>query len=337
MNRRSVLLGAAALVVLAVAAALFFQLRPKSIPVVHPRIGRAIAAVYGSGTVEAAVMMPVAPRMGARLVELDVDEGQYVKKGQRLAQLENTDMANNVAQLVAQERFAAQDFRRDAALLKDGAIARQTYDRAKAAWDTARAAVAQARAQTGFMALASPGNCYVIQRDGEIGQFISANTPVFWISCNGILRVSAQIDEEDVPLVQPGQKVLIRADAFPGEVFEGRVTSVTPKGDPIGRSYRVRIALPAGSPLRIGMTTESNIISRNNPSALLLPDSALSNGAVWRVVNGRAVATPVTTGAKSGNWVEIVRGIRQSDVIVQNAASVPASRVIADPAISGAP
>ena len=337
MHRRSILWGGATSALLIAAIALFVWLRGEPVVVLHPRIGHAITAVYGSGTVEAAVMMPVAPRVGARIVALDSDEGAYVKSGQRLAQLENKDMASNIAQLVAQARFAAQDFKRDAALLKDGAIARQTYDRAKAAWDSARAAVAQAQAQTGFMALVSPGNCYVIQRDGEIGQYIAANTPVFWISCNGELRVSAQIDEEDVPLVRPGQKVLIRADAFPKKVFEGRVTSVTPKGDPIGRSYRVRIALPPGCPLRIGMTTESNIISRDDPSALLLPETALANGVIWRVVNGRAVETPVVTGAKNGDWIEILRGLAEKDVVIARAADVPASRRLTDTSLSGGP
>jgi len=337
MYRRLIYWGAVGLALLAAAAAFLIWLRAEPVSVMHPRIGRAITAVYGSGTVEATVMMPVAPRVGARIVELDSDEGEYVKAGQRLAQLENKDMASDVAQLAAQERFAAQDFKRDAALLKDGAIARQVYDRAMATWDAARAAVAQARAQTGFMALISPGNCYVIQRDGEIGQYIAADTPVFWISCNGELRVSAQIDEEDVPLVHPGQKVLIRADAFPQQVFDGRVTSVTPKGDPIGRSYRVRIALPAGCPLRIGMTTESNIISRDDPSAMLLPGTALSNGAVWRVVNGHAEATPVTTGAKNGDWIEILRGLTEKDVVVANAADVPSSHRLPDTRLSGGP
>ncbi|MGN6515598.1 MAG: efflux RND transporter periplasmic adaptor subunit [Rhizomicrobium sp.] len=337
MRRRSIYFGIAAFALLATATALIVWLKIEPVTVMHPRIGRAITAVYGSGTVEAAVMMPVAPRVGARIIELDSDEGDYVNTGQRLAQLENKDMASDVAQLVAQERFAAQDFKRDTALLKDGAIARQIYDRAKATWDAARAAVAEAQALTGFMALTSPGDCYVIQRDGEIGQYVAANTPVFWISCNGELRISAQIDEEDVPLVHSGLKVLIRADAFPQQVFEGRVTSVTPKGDPIGRSYRVRIALPPGSPLRIGMTTESNIISRDEPSAMLLPETAFSNGAVWRVVNGVAVATPVVTGAKNGDWVEILRGLSRNDVVVVNAADVPASHRLPHTRLSGGP
>jgi RND family efflux transporter MFP subunit len=187
------------------------------------------------------------------------------------------------------------------------------------------------------MTLVSPGNCTIIQRDGEIGQYIAANTPVFWISCNGQLRVSAQIDEEDVALVHPGQIVLIRADAFPQQVFQGRVTSVTPKGDPIGRSYRVRIALPPDSLLRIGMTAEANIVSRNNPSALLVPESAFSSGTVWRLVDGRAVATPVVAGAKSGNWVEIASGLTKDDIIVVNAEDASSLRNLRNTKLGGGP
>ena len=69
-----------------------------------------------------------------------------------------------------------------------------------------------------------------------------------------------EIDEEDIPLVSPGQQVLIGADAFPDRVFEGRVQEITPKGDPIARSFRVRIALSGDTPLRTGMTADCNIL-----------------------------------------------------------------------------
>ena len=325
MNRRLIVRGVLAVFAIALLAAGAVWLQPKAVEVVHPRIGPAILAVYASGTVEASVMMPIAPRNGARLVELNVDEGSDVKAGQRLGRLEDTDLRNNIAQLAAQERFAKGDLDRDMALLSANAIARQVYDRALSAWQAAKAAVNTATAQSGFMTLLSPGNCHVIQRDGEIGQFIAPNTPVFWLSCNAPFRVTATVDEEDIALVRVGQKVLIRADAFPGKVFEAQVTSITPKGDAIGRSYRVRIALPQGTPLQIGMTTEANIIIRIDQSALLLPDSAIADNAVWRVVDGRAVRAPVMTGAKSGSWVEIVSGIGRDDVVVRDASAAPAN------------
>src|SRR5690606_24661917 len=142
-------------------------------------------------------------------------------------------------------------------------------------WEAARAASEKAAAAVSFMKLIAPEAGRIIRRDGESGQLIPANQPVFWLSCCAPLRVSAEVDEEDIARVQPGQKVLIRADAFPGKTYEGKVQSITPKGDPVTRTYRVRIALVEETPLLIGMTAETNIILRENEHALLIPASAL--------------------------------------------------------------
>lgn len=320
----SIKIGAAVLLLAGLAAATAFWLfRPAPVEVVRPRIGPAITAVYASGTVEASVMFPVAPRIGARLVALNADEHGVVHKGELLGRLEATDLAGNIAQLQAQENFAKADFDRYARLMNARATTQQAYDHALASWKTAAAAVRQARAQAGFINLEAPGDCTVIARDGEIGQFIPANAPVFWLSCRPELRISAQVDEEDIPLVKPGQKVLIRADAFPGRTFEGSVTAVTPKGDPIGRSYRVRIGLPPDTPLHIGMTTEANIIARVNSHAMLLPSSAVLEDHVWKSESGRVTRVPVTLGAKANDWIEVTGGISSDDLILRNASDPP--------------
>ena len=122
---------AAAVVIAACVGAGYWLLSPPTVFVTSPRLGPAVQAVYATGTVEPVVMLPVAPRIGARIVQLVVDEGAVVKAGQVLARLESEDIRNNVAQLVAQEDFAHRDFLRDAALVKGGIIARQTYDKAE--------------------------------------------------------------------------------------------------------------------------------------------------------------------------------------------------------------
>jgi multidrug resistance efflux pump len=204
---------------MATVAAGYFLLRPQPLDAIHPHIGPAITAVYASGTVEASVMLPVAPRIGGRLVQLHSDEHNRVRKGQILAQLENDDVNSTIAQLEATAAFAKADLGRYTRLRQENAVALQAYDRALEAWKSADAAVRQASAQAGYMTLRAPDNCEVIQRDGEVGQFIAANTPIFWLSCHPHLRISALVDEEDVAMVKPGQPVLIRADAFPAASF----------------------------------------------------------------------------------------------------------------------
>src|SRR6185437_1967818 len=146
--------------------------------------------------------------------------------------------------------------------------------------------------------LVAPADGRIIRRDGEIGQLIAANQTVFWLSCAPV-RVSAEVDEEDIARVKPGQPVLLRADAFPGRIFDGTVESITPKGDPIARSYRVRISLAAGTPLMIGMTAETNIILRRDEHALLLPAGTVTQDMVWVVDNDRLVRRKVTVGART--------------------------------------
>ncbi|MGB5299079.1 MAG: efflux RND transporter periplasmic adaptor subunit, partial [Thiogranum sp.] len=140
--------------------------------------------------------------------------------------------------------------------------------------------------------------------------------PVFWLSCGTSLRITAEVDEEDIALVQPGQNVLIRADAFPNQTFEGSVQNITPKGDPVSRSYRVRIGFSEETPLMIGMTAETNIIIRETREALLLPSGAVTQGNVWLVVEDRLAKRKVTVGAKGLKETEILSGIKADDVIV---------------------
>lgn len=289
---------------------------PPTVTVVHATRGPAVQAVYATGTVESSVMLPIAARIAARLVELDSDEGRQVRKGDVLGRLEDADLKHALAQLRAQENFARRDYERNAALVKTGVIARDVFDRSRAVWLAASAASARAAAELDYARLLAPADGTVIHRNGEIGQLIPANQPVFWISVESPPRISAEVDEEDIARVQIGQPVLIRADAFPGRIFHGEVFSITPKGDPVARSYRVRVTFAEPTPLLIGMTTETNIVVRKNDDALLLPPGAVQNGRVWRVRDGRLEARTVKTGANGADAVEILDGASEADAIV---------------------
>ena len=132
----------------------------------------------------------------------------------------------------------------------------------QADWEKAKALRERAEAEAHYLDLVAPAAGTIIRRDGEIGQIIAADKPLLWMSCCAPLRVSAEVDEEDIAQVRPGQEVLIRADAFPGQIFHGTVQAITPKGDPVARTYRVRVSLPKDTPLMIGMTAETNIVLR---------------------------------------------------------------------------
>lgn len=315
MNKKVLLIGVAAVLVIG-GITLAGRLGEPPVAVTHPVVGPAVQAVYATGTVEATVMMPIAARAPARLMELKVDEGSNVTKDQVLASLEDVDLQNALRELKAREEYAKGEFERKEALVKRGFAAKDAYEQAKSAWEAAKASTARAEAEINFLKLTAPADGRIIRRDGEVGQMIPANQPVFWLSCCAPLRISAEVDEEDIALVQPGQDVLIRADAFPGKTFPGKVQAITPKGDPVARSYRVRISFSEETPLLIGMTAEVNIVIHESKEALLVPASAVVSNQLWLVKDGALTEQHVTTGAKTPDRVEITEGVTAKDQVV---------------------
>lgn len=307
------------LVLLAAAAAVAWHfVGPVTVTAAVPSRGPAVEAVYGSGIVEPEVMVAIGPKVSGRLQELAVDEGDAVRKDAVLARLDGRDLAATVAEWESRVRFGEAEFRRIEALSRRRLAAATDLDRARNELATASAARDRVREQLADMTLRAPDDGVILRREGEIGQLQRPGDTLFWFSCCGGLRVSAEIDEEDIPSVQPGQRVLIAADAFPERVFDGTVSEITPKGDPVARSFRVRIALPADTPLRVGMTADCNIIVAERADALLVPATAIAGDKLWVIRDGRLAEQAVTLGAGRDGLVEIRAGLAADDMVVSH-------------------
>ncbi|NEX23041.1 efflux RND transporter periplasmic adaptor subunit [Thiorhodococcus mannitoliphagus] len=303
--------------VLMVAGAwLWWRQAPVAVTVVHPTRGPAVEAIYATGSVEPGVMLPIASRAAGNLVELNVDEGDQVVKGQTLARLDDTDLTNTVQELDARARLARLNLQRMQELVQRKVVATIDLDQARADLDAAEAVLRRAKAQRGFMTLTAPADGLIIRRDGEVGQFIPAGQAVFFLSCCAPLRVTADVDEEDIPRVRVGQKVVLHADALPGQVFDGTVSQITPKGDPVARTFRVRIRLADPAGLRIGMTVDANLILIERSNALLVPSTALQKGALWLVADGQLHRQPVHIGVAGAKLTEILDGVSPDAQVV---------------------
>lgn len=311
------------LIAIIIAITAFFFLQPSAVTVTGPVRGNAVQAVYATGTVEPTVMLPIAPRVTARLAELLVDEGTTVAKNQLLARLEDEDVKSALAELQARADYAEREYHRQEKLLARKVSTVQARDKARTEWDAAQAAVKRAMAEANYLQLESPADGRIIRRDGEVGELIPANTAIFWMSCCAPLRISAEVDEEDIPLVKPGQKVLIRADAFPGKTFDGFVQAITPKGDATARSYRVRIGLEDETPLMIGMTAEANIIAGEHENALLVPTSSVEGDAVWVVEDEKLIRRKVDIGARGQKQTEILSGLAEDAQVAIHPGDAP--------------
>lgn len=291
---------------------------PPPVRVLSPHEGQAIEAVYATGTVEPTIMVPIAPRTAAHLIELSAIEGQVVKRGDVLARLEDSEQQAAISDLTARLVFAGSDFARKEQLLKTRSVSRDVLEQAKSEVDSLSAQLEKAKAQASYFRLISPADGMIIKRDGEMGELISSGQPVFYMSCCAPLRITAEVDEEDIPQAAIGQEVLIQSDAFPDKVYHGKIAGITPKGDPVARSYRVRISFDdPNHPFMIGMTVETNIIIQKIEKALLIPAISIAKKNKVQVVrDGVLKDLTIVPGIQNGEDIQIISGLVKTDQIV---------------------
>jgi membrane fusion protein (multidrug efflux system) len=159
----------------------------------------------------------------------------------------------------------------------------------------------------------------VLRRDGEIGEIAEAGQILFRVGVPKPLQVVAEVNEEDIPRVAVGQTVLFRTDAFPDRRLEGKVSEITPMGDYAAKTFRVKIALPADTPLHPGMSVEANIVTREKPNALLIPADALQRDAVFVIDGSQARKRAIKIGIRGTRVVEVLAGLKDGERVASPA------------------
>ncbi len=332
--RRTTIIVIGLFLVVAIGGATAWRQWPARVDVVAAQRGEAVEAVYATGIVEPTVQMPVSPRAGGRLVSLEVDEGAAVRRGQVLARVEGRDLDLTVQELAARERLARTQHERTQALVAEKFLSPAELDRTRTELEAAQAASQRAQAQRDYALLVAPADGVVLRRDGERGQFIPAGQAVYTLACCAPLRVAAEVDEEDIARVTIGMPVVLRGDALPGRLFDGEVAEITPKGDPVARSYRVRIRFkdakvadalgtpPSEASLRVGMTMDANLVIARHAGALLVPSRALRGSQVWVLAAGRVAPRAVQLGVKGTERTQVTGGLQPGDEVVVSATDM---------------
>jgi RND family efflux transporter MFP subunit len=308
----------AALAIAAATAGGWWLLRPLPVTLGQARTGPAVEAVYASGVVEYVRQARIAPVSTAPIKSVLVREGDRVKPGQVMAQLEDGPQQATYLQLealAAQARAATDRQRR---LFAAGFGARAAFEDAETQQRAAEAAAASARAHLRDFQLLAPFAGQVLRRDAEPGDLASVGKPLFVVADPNSLRVTADADERDVGRLTRGMQAVVRADAFPGQTFPATVSEITPQGDAQGRVFRVRLQLGSGTPLKPGMTVETNLVIARRENATLAPAAALKDKSVWVVENGRAHQRKVVSGAAGAEAVEIVQGLEPGATLILN-------------------
>jgi membrane fusion protein (multidrug efflux system) len=314
VSKRGILLALGALVL--IAAIVVYMRRPPVVETVAPSRGAAAEIVYASGVVEPRIWAKVTSLVRERLTELCNCEAQTVEQGAVLARLDDTEAKAALRELEARLSLAREDFNRLRTLIERRVVSEQAVDRARAEVDQAEALIAAQKARLENYVLRAPSAGVVLRQDGEVGEIAEPGEVLFWVGQPKPLLVVADVNEEDIPRVEVGQRVMLRAEAFSSQTLEGAVDSITPKGDPVTKTYRVRIKLPDDTPLRIGMSTDVNIVTRVAKDALLVPSLAMRGNELFVVDDGQARLRKVETGIRGIQAIQVLSGLDENARVI---------------------
>lgn len=328
--RRS-FLGLVVVAVLAGGLAYWLVLSPPRVTLLSPTRGPAAEVVYATGTVEPARWAKIMPLQKRRLVATCDCEGRTVKAGAELARQDDSQEQAALGELLARREQVVRDLERVTDLYDRKVGTSNAVDQAMTSLKELDARIGAVKQAMRDLVLTSPIDGVVLRADFQIGEIVGSGDAVFWVGQPRPLQVIADVNEDDIAKVQAGQKVLLRHEGFDDKDLVATVATITPKGDPLTKTFRTHFNLPDTTPLMIGMSVEANIIVLEKADAMLVPTEAVIDGALYRVVDGRVKAAPVTLGVRGSRFVEVTTGLTQEDKFISPIPSIikPGDRVSA--------
>jgi HlyD family secretion protein len=313
--------------------------RARAVRVIRVEPQQIVGAVTADGALlpreEAAVLPEV---NGYQVTRVLADEGQFVKAGQPLVELDRSLITAQIAQqkaLAAQAAVQADQAEAQAARVKDldaeGVLSTEQIEQRRF---QARAARAQANAQAAAardvetraskLTVVAPVPGLILERNVRPGDLsAAAGTPWFRMARDGEVELKAELAESDLSRVRIGQTV--RVTLTNGAVADGTVRVISPQLSAQTKLGAVRVHLPVRADIRSGGFGRAQFIDAQG-QGLAVPETAIrydADGASVMVVgaDNRVKRVPVVTGSRGSGLVSLVKGPPAGSLVVLNAAA----------------
>jgi membrane fusion protein (multidrug efflux system) len=296
----------------------------------------------------------IVPRTGGRLVTVNVQLGDAVRRGQLLAKLEDFEIVEQVKQAEASLevaratirqreadlKVAELNFDRSKNLFQRQLLAKQALDDAESRYLAAEAQIDLSKAQAqqtsarldelqinlGNTRIVSPVDGFVGKRNVDPGAWVSQNAPVVSVVEISSLRLVANVVEKDLRLVNTGDPATVEVDAYPGDLFKGRIARVSPVLDPATRTATMEVEIPnRDNRLKPGMYARVLLTIEERKGTTLVPKIAVvdfdGKRGVWIPGGENKVEFRETKlGIEDPERIEVLDGVKPGDRIVTEGA-----------------
>jgi HlyD family secretion protein len=243
----------------------------------------------------------------------------------------------------AQYKNVDTEWKRIKRLYEGKAISKSQYDGVKAQYGAARSAVKQleaalanAKTQLRDCSITAPISGTVSSRLLEQGDLAAPSIPLFTIVKMDQVKIQIEVVENQIDLVKIGQSTHIRVEAFPDEIFEGVISKLNPTLNPLTRTIGAEVLIDNPElKLRPGMFARVEVVVERRENALLVPKYAILENTRLEYLGGEltnsqvivdryvyvvrdtiALRRDITTGIIDGNFVEVLDGLSENELLV---------------------
>ena len=261
------------------------------------------------------------PEVAGRIAAIGFRDGQPVKRGQMLIQLDASLNEAEVAQARAELDLATSNLKRTEDLARKNFVSGSAQETAASSVEVLAAKLKLAEARLAKMRIQAPFDGVVGIRNVSIGDYVKDGADLINIEDIGVLKVDFRLPERYLPQLRSGQAVEVSADAVPGRSYRGAVEAINPRIDANGRSLEVRARLSnADGRLRPGLFARVRVIVGERANALLVPEEAIvpmgDDFFVFTVVDGKASRIRVKLGVRRESQVELLEGVKPGDKVI---------------------
>jgi len=282
------------------------------------------------GDLAAVHQVNVTSDVNGRITEIMFTAGASVKEGTPLLQLFDGPEQADLASFKAQSTMAQLSLERAKQLASRQFGPQATVDQAQSAFDQANAGIARTQAVISQKLVKAPFDGELGVRKVEVGQYLTAGTQIVSLTDLSQIYANFTVTEKDSGALKVGQVVRIAVDAYPGQKFEGKITTIEPQIATDTRNIRVQATMANPDKiLKPGMFATTTVVLPDKPPVVTVPETAvdytLYGDSVYLInekkeEDGKTTLTVartfVQTGIRVDGRAEILKGLKPGDRVV---------------------
>jgi membrane fusion protein (multidrug efflux system) len=286
-------------------------------PVRSERVSQKLEAL---GNARANESVDVSSKTSNIVTAVKFRDGERVKRGQVLVQLDDAQVRAEVAAADAAVTESESQYNRSRELLSTQALSKSSFDQLEATLKSNRAKLAAAQARLEDTVIRAPFSGRVGLRRVSVGTLINPGSVITTLDDTSVIKLDFSVPENFLAALREGLTVRASAPAFPGRAFAGKVAGIDSRVDQATRSVTVRALLAnEDGALKPGMFLNV-ALANDERDALVIPEEALTPEAerqyVFVVADGKAERREVRIGGRRPGTVEILAGLAAGEKVV---------------------